>query len=170
MGVLGAVLLTLGLSSFSSAVFTPKKPATPGFALPADEPAPADGGNVAVTVPLPERLGKADMTRGQRSARDCVACHIFTETGEKKPGPPLHGILGRKVASVPGFGYSQGMLDYAKTHPEWTYEELDRFLQNPKGVVKNTNMQYGGVANAELRASLILYLRSLAANPAPLPQ
>jgi cytochrome c len=165
---LAALLSVLGINFFSGAVFASKAPATQGYALPSGS---ADSGpKTAVTVPLPELLAKADAKKGEAEFRkNCLQCHIAAETGEKKQGPTLYGVVTRKVAAAGGFGYSGGIQDFAKTNPEWTYEQLDRFIANPKGAVKGTAMNFGGLGNAEARANLIAYLRTLAKEPAPLP-
>ena len=51
----------------------------------------------------------------------------------------------------------------------WTYDELDHFLTNPKGYVPGTKMAFAGITSPTERADVILYLRSLADTPAPLP-
>jgi cytochrome c len=53
---------------------------------------------------------------------------------------------------------------------QWDYDRLDKYLANPKGVVPGTKMAYAGLKKPDDRASLIMYLRSLAASPVPLPQ
>jgi cytochrome c len=140
-----------------------------GFALPADEEKAAGPTAAAVAIPLPDLLAKADEKKGVAEARQCQTCHIFTEQGEKKPGPTLYGIINRKIGGIDGFAYSAGMKELAAAKPGWDYETLDKFLANPKGVVKNTAMQFAGINNAEKRANLIAYLRTLAKEPAPLP-
>jgi cytochrome c len=52
---------------------------------------------------------------------------------------------------------------------KWDYAQLNAFLANPKGVVAGTKMSYAGEKDAGKRADIIAYLRSLSANPAPLP-
>ncbi len=53
---------------------------------------------------------------------------------------------------------------------KWDFERLDTYLTNPKGVVPGTKMAYAGMKKPNDRANLVMYLRSLAATPAPLPQ
>jgi cytochrome c len=168
--VLAALLLSLGLNFFASAVFAAKKPALAGYALPADEPKPDPGAAAAVTVPLPELLAKADEKRGQTLVRQCTQCHSLTEAPEGKPGPPLFGIINRKVATYGGFAYSQPMKAFAGTKESWDFETLDKFIANPRGVVRNTTMSFNGFNRAEDRAHLLSYLRTLAKEPVPLPK
>ena len=52
---------------------------------------------------------------------------------------------------------------------KWTYEALNAFITNPKGVVAGTKMSFGGEKDAAKRADILAFLRTLSANPAPLP-
>ncbi len=54
-----------------------------------------------------------------------------------------------------------GELPLARTGGKWTAKKLDRFLKNPKGLIKGTKMQFSGIADSEDRKSLIAYLTSL---------
>jgi cytochrome c len=52
---------------------------------------------------------------------------------------------------------------------KWTYEDLNKFLANPKGFIKGTKMVFAGVKKAKDRANLIAFLRSLSDSPKPMP-
>jgi cytochrome c len=56
----------------------------------------------------------------------------------------------------------------AKTGP-WTFDELNEWLHNPAAYVPGTRMSFAGISNDQQRADVIDYLRSLSANPVPLP-
>ena len=47
---------------------------------------------------------------------------------------------------------------------------VGHFLTNPKGVVPGTKMAFAAIKKPDDRANIVMYLRSLAATPAPLPQ
>ena len=51
----------------------------------------------------------------------------------------------------------------------WTYDDLSKFISNPKGFVPGTAMGFAGIQKDSERADVIAYLRSLSENPAPLP-
>jgi cytochrome c len=120
--------------------------------------------SVNVAPPAPEapldlatRMSRADLTRGERSSRKCAACHTFEAGGAARIGPPLHGVVGRNIASVGGFAYSPAMQGVPGT---WTPEELDAFLEKPAGKVPGTIMGFVGIPNQQERADLIRYLQS----------
>jgi cytochrome c len=52
----------------------------------------------------------------------------------------------------------------------WTIEELNTYLLNPKAMVPGTNMTFAGIPRAKERADLLTFLNSKADNPAPLPK
>ena len=52
----------------------------------------------------------------------------------------------------------------------WTFDELNEFLANPRGDVPGTNMTFAGISRGEQRADLIDYLRTQSDNPEPLPK
>ncbi|MEX0751439.1 MAG: cytochrome c family protein [Xanthobacteraceae bacterium] len=168
--VLGTCLVLLALNIAASAIFAPEKPAKPGYAIAALEH-PGKEGPAAPAAPEPAEpiavlLAKASVERGQASAKKCVACHTFEKSGPNRVGPNLWNIVGRPKASVPGFNYSAAMK--AKGG-EWTFEELNPYLANPRGIVPGTIMTFAGVTRDSERADLIAYLRTLADNPLPLP-
>jgi cytochrome c len=167
--VLGTCLVLLALNIGANALFSPHAPQKPGYEIAVTEH-PAGGGPAAPAVqekPLPERLASADMARGEVSAKKCQACHTFDKGGRNLVGPNLWGIVGRARASVPGFNYSAAM----KGKPgNWTLEELDHYLTNPRGMVPGTNMTFAGIPRATERADLLVYLNSKSDNPAPLPK
>lgn len=97
----------------------------------------------------------ADPAAGEKVFSKCKACHKLD--GSDGTGPHLNGVVGRAVASIAGFGYSDGMRAHGG---EWTPEALEAFLANPKGVVAGTKMSFAGLPKVEDRANLIAYLAS----------
>src|SRR5262245_31012179 len=142
--LLGTALALLSLNIAANAVFAPHAPAKPGYAIAVTE-TPAGGGPAAPAVaeePLPKRLASADLSRGEQSAKKCAACHTFGKGEPNRVGPNLWGVVGRAKASVSGVNYSAAMKAKGGT---WTPEELDVYLQNPRGVVPGTNMSFAGI-------------------------
>jgi cytochrome c len=117
-------------------------------------------------VPLPELLAKADPAKGEASAKKCQACHDFSKGGPNKVGPNLWGVVGRPVASHEGFNYSAALKAKGGN---WTYEDINHFITNPKNYVPGTLMAFAGDPNPEDRANILAYLRTLSDSPVPFP-
>lgn len=119
----------------------------------------AGGGEAAAAEEGPDFatvMAAADAAAGEKTFGKCKACHKID--GANATGPHLNGVVGRAVASVGDFAYSDGM----KAHGgDWTPEALNTFLTNPKGVVKGTKMSFAGLPKVEDRANVIAYLSSL---------
>jgi cytochrome c len=165
--VFGTLLFVVGVNVIAGGLFAPNMPAVPGYDLPAPEAVAAgDAAPAAPAEPLPVLLAKADPAKGQTSAKKCAACHTFEKGGANKVGPNLYGIVGRPLASHEGFNYSAALKGKGG---EWSYEALDQFVHAPKGYAPGTIMAFAGVAQAEERANILAYLRSLADSPVPLP-
>ena len=165
--ILGTLMLTMALGLFAGFVFSPGVPAKPGYELPnapATE-APAEA-NAAAAAPLPVLLAKADVQKGESFAKVCGACHNFQKGAGAKIGPPLWDIVGRPVASVANFDYSDGLK---KKGGNWTLADINAFITNPKAYVPGTKMGFAGEENAEKRADIVDYLHTLSDSPQPLP-
>ncbi|WP_372616796.1 c-type cytochrome [Falsiroseomonas sp.] len=131
----------------------------------AEQPATPAGPTVEPIGPL---LASADAAAGRQMAqRLCASCHTFTEGGNNGVGPNLWGIVGANHARVEGFNYSQA--NRALADKPWDYEALNAFLQRPAAAMPGTRMAFAGIRDPQQRANVIAYLRSLDANPQPLP-
>ncbi len=162
---LGACVFAMGLGIAAEEIYSNAKPAKPGYDLPAPK-VETVAEKPAAAVPLPVLLAKADVVKGQADVKVCQACHNFEKGAGAKVGPPLYGVIDRAKGTVSGFDYSAGLKGKGGT---WGYEDLNQFLANPKGYIAGTKMAYAGEAEANKRADILAYLRSLADNPAPLP-
>jgi cytochrome c len=170
--ILGTGLFTMALIIGSGALFSPAKPAIPGFDLPSA--APEGGGPAAPPepqIPLPELLAKADAANGQKKAAICATCHSFGKGDPSKPtGPNLWGIIGRVHAADKDFTYSDANKVLGDKGTKWTYEEIFDFIKNPREHMPGTKMTFAGMPSAQDRAAVLAYLRTLSDNPEPLPQ
>jgi cytochrome c len=91
----------------------------------------------------------------------CAGCHS-TEPGANRIGPSLAGVDGRTSGTVPGYTYSSA-LKSAKI--VWSDAMLNKFLQNPSGLVPGTKM-FMSVPNAAMRQQIVAYLQSQKAQAA----
>jgi cytochrome c len=168
LAVLGALLLTMALGVFSNAVFAPLRDAKPGWDLPAPkEVASGAAPEEQKDPPLPPLLAKADPKKGEADTKPCQACHDFSKDGKAKVGPPLWGVVGRKVASIPGFGYSDTLKNMGG---DWTYDRLYQFIRGPQEMEPGTKMTFPGDKNPDHRADILAYLQTLSDNPVPFPK
>jgi len=169
LAVLGTLLGTMALGVFTNAVFAPEKLAKPGYALPGGEAAaPAAAATPAAPeVPLPALLAKADAAKGANDVKTCQACHSFDKGGAAKVGPPLWGVVGRPIASVAGFSYSDALKGMGG---DWTYEKLSQWIAKPSAMAAGTKMAFPGEADASKRADILAYLQKQSDSPVPFPQ
>jgi cytochrome c len=102
-------------------------------------------------------LAAGDPAAGQKIFAQCKACHE-NEKGVNKIGPTLKGVVGRKVASVPDFKYSEAMTAFGATGAVWDEATLTKYLPAPKALVPGTKMAFGGLKKPEDVANVIAYL------------
>ncbi|SCM69795.1 c-type cytochrome [Donghicola eburneus] len=119
----------------------------------------ADAGGAAEEEEGPDfatLLASADAGKGERVFKKCAACHKVD--GSNATGPHLDGVVGREIDAVAGFSYSGALEAVGET---WTAENLNHFLENPKGAAPGTAMGFAGLKKVEDRADLIAYLQSI---------
>jgi cytochrome c len=104
-------------------------------------------------------LAWATTPAGTPTAADfsrCAGCHS-TQAGQNKIGPSLAGVFDHASGSVPGYNYSAAMKN---AHLVWDEQTLDKFLQNPGGLVRGTKM-FATAPDSGMRQRIIAYLKSL---------
>jgi cytochrome c len=166
--ILGTCLVLLVTSFTAGAIFSPVMPEKPGFEIAVKEAAEGGGKEAAgaPSEPIEKLLQTASVEKGAAAAKKCAACHTFEKDGPNRVGPNLFGIVERERASHPGFNYSAAMKGKAG---KWTYDDLNKFITNPKGFVPGTAMGFAGIQKDSERADVIDYLHTLADSPVPLP-
>jgi cytochrome c len=111
------------------------------------------------TASLPAQA--QDAAAGQRVFNQCRACHSVEGSGRNGVGPNLHGIVGRRAASVEGFRFSANMRQLGEGGLTWTPETLQRYLINPKDLVPQGSMAFAGLRNEQQRNDIVAYLGTL---------
>ncbi len=111
----------------------------------------------SVTVEGPYRF--AAVPAGLDSpAAECVVCHSIEKGGPFRVAPNLWGIVGDKKARFAWYGYSQAL---ATAGGDWTEQDLDAYLSDPDAYLPGTSKTLIGIEDAEERARLIGYLKTL---------
>jgi cytochrome c len=135
-----------------AAVSSSNQPANPAAAQPA-ELSQADKQKLLAALPAP--YATADLANGQAKFALCRSCHTLTPGGANMTGPNLHGVFGRKAASVEGYRYS----DVLKTSGiVWDARHLDQWLANPRTYLPGTKMSFAGLKDPKDRTDLIAFL------------
>jgi len=88
--------------------------------------------------------------------RACVACHTLTPDEGNKAGPSLAGIFGRKIATLPGYRYSDALkhMDIV-----WTPETVAKMFEvGPMAFTPGTKMPEQRIGSPEDRQALVDFL------------
>lgn len=101
-----------------------------------------------------------DAAKGAVVFRACRACHTVGPAARNKAGPMLNGVVGRRAASVPGFGYSKAMEDAAAKGLVWNEANLRAYLESPDTFLPRGVMAFAGVKDSAKLNDLIAYLKS----------
>jgi cytochrome c len=103
----------------------------------------------------------ASVEKGLKVFSKCKACHKLKKGAKKATGPHLYGVVGRKIASISNFGFSNALSGMSG---EWTKENLNQFLKKPKKYAPGTKMRFVGLKKIQDRANIIAYLKSIREN------
>ena len=121
--------------------------------LPAVPEAPAAGA-------APEAAAVVgDAAKGQKSFAKCAACHTATPGGPNGIGPNLAGVAGAGVGKhSAGYAYSDALKAKGGT---WDDATMDAWLTDPAKFAPGTKMSFAGLSDAQERANIIAYLKSV---------
>jgi cytochrome c len=103
---------------------------------------------------------QCDAAAGEKVFARCKACHKVEE-GANGVGPHLFGIVGRPVAGVGDYSYSDAMVEYAAGGVAWDHDRLAVYLENPRAEIKGTKMAFAGLRKPDERDAVICYLETL---------
>lgn len=165
--LLGCVLITLSLNIAAGALFAPEKPAKPGYAIAVKETGGNKAGPAEASQPIEVLLANASAEKGAAAAKQCAACHTFEKGGPNRVGPNLYDIVGHERGTGRGFNFSAAMKAKGGA---WTFDELNKFLKDPRGYIPGTNMTFAGLSRDSQRADVIEYLRQQSEKPVVVPK
>ncbi len=94
--------------------------------------------------------------RGAEVFRACVACHTLSPDEGNRAGPTLHGIFGRRIATLQGYVYSQALRRMAIV---WTPETVAKLFElGPATFTPGTKMPEQRIPSVQDRAALVDFL------------
>ena len=93
---------------------------------------------------------------GAEIFRACVACHTLSEKDNPRAGPTLAGLFGRRIASLPGYRFSDALT---KMDIVWTPETVAKLFEvGPNAYTPGTKMPEQRIGSAEDRKALTDFL------------
>jgi cytochrome c len=93
---------------------------------------------------------------GAQVFRACVACHTLTRDQANRAGPTLHGLFGRRIASLPGYNFSNALRALDIVWTARTVSEL--FAAGPAIYTPGTKMPNQRIGAPRDRAALVDFL------------
>ena len=93
--------------------------------------------------------------RGADLFKACAACHSLTPDGGNRAGPTLHGVFGRKIATLPGYNFSPALKALDIT---WNAETMSKLFElGPARYTPGTKMPEQ-IVSPEDRKALVEFL------------
>jgi len=94
--------------------------------------------------------------RGAEVYRACIACHTLSPDEGNRAGPTLAGIFGRRIATLPGYNFSEALK---KLNIVWTPETVAKLFEvGPAAYTPGTKMPEQTIGSAEDRKALVDFL------------
>lgn len=103
-------------------------------------------------------VNDADVAKGQKLFKKCVACHSNQAGAGHKVGPNLWRVVDKDIASHEDYKYSKAL---AGIEGNWSIEQLNGWLYKPKAFAKGNRMGFAGIKDDTQRANMISYLKTL---------
>lgn len=96
---------------------------------------------IAALIALAAPALAGDAAVGEKEFKKCKACHMIQDADGNdivkggKTGPNLWNVIGRKIASVDGFKYGDGIASAAAANPDavWDEAHLAEYITDPQG-------------------------------------
>ncbi len=105
--LLGTIFIIFSITLLSGVIFHEPNPGQARLRRSRPQSGARAGcGRAEKEVPLATLLQNASADKGAAIFKRCEACHDGTKGGPNKVGPNLWNVVGRPIASHPGFSYS----------------------------------------------------------------
>ncbi|HEV2747654.1 MAG TPA: c-type cytochrome [Allosphingosinicella sp.] len=160
---LGAGIVALGAALVTGELFHNERPEKMGYPIEGVE-LEGEGGADA-EQPIAAYMASADPRLGEQVFKKCAACHTAAAGAPNGLGPNLYGTMGKPLAHVPGFPYSDALKSKGGN---WDWEAMSQWLKSPKSFAPGTKMTFAGLSKPEDRANLMAWLNAQGSN-IPLP-
>jgi cytochrome c len=93
---------------------------------------------------------------GAEVYRACVACHTLNGNEGVRAGPTLAGIFGRRIATLPGYNFSEALKQMDIV---WTPETVSKLFEvGPNEYTPGTKMPEQRIGSPDDRAALMRFL------------
>ena len=87
----------------------------------------------------------------------CRICHS-DDLAMKSYGPPLVGVVGRRVGSYPGFTYSDALKGAGFI---WTAAAIRAWMADNTAMLPGTRMRHVGITDTGEQDLIVAYLKSI---------
>ena len=109
-----------------------------------------------------DELAAFNGDRGAEVFQACVACHTLTPDQGNRAGPTLHGVFGRRIASLPGYNFSEPLKSLDIT---WTPETVSKLFEvGPARYTPGTKMPEQTISDPADREALVGFLARVTGN------
>ena len=109
-----------------------------------------------VSASSTDTLTQTDDHPGARVFRACRVCHAITPDSGQRAGPTLHGVMGRRIATAPGYAYSQALR---KMDIVWSAETIARLFEiGPAAMTPGAKMPEQRITDPADRKALVDWL------------
>ncbi len=122
---------------------------------------PIDGGTDLPQLAEAQRAfhtDPAEVSNGERQfLRKCSICHSLGQDGQRRAGPSLNGVFGRRAGSRADYSYSPALTD---SDIVWADDTIDQLFEvGPEVLTPGSKMPMQRIASPEDRADLIAFLK-----------
>lgn len=164
----GALLVFLSINTFAEAMFHPGGHGEEHANYYATEETGGEAGDGGAEeqIDMAALIQAASAEDGAKVFKKCASCHKAEQGAGHGQGPALYGVMGRDIASVDGFAFSEALTS---KEGAWDWEKLDHFLAKPADWAPGTRMKFAGLKKPEQRAEVMVYLNQQSGSPVALP-